>query len=1258
MNRARVAFALLCGLAVCCSVMYITADAGDDVEYTAEAATAHSLYGDGPKSVSSEDVQKAGTIFTNTPDGRMRLVDYLTNVEEEIAAEEAARKRDVQAVREQMDRNMAFNAAARARLQKMLLHKMKENAEQAKRDLGSAMRYVQFRFARAAALSNRREKANEAEQKRLRVRITKDKKHAAAQLKTAVTTQQNAMSSLRDSMNARIKSTNKRVSQNAAQIKASAKAAREALQAAVHKFDKKANNAREEAKKGRSKLAVQLETQDKNIRQWANNKLKVVMEKTAAQFNRVRAKMAADRHHADIALKAATGRMTASLNAEAALESKRFAENTKDIAAAKKEAAARVKKAEADFKTRILLLRATVKKQVADTNARITALSGTVEKNKLAQAKINANVEAEEHRMIKIGNARYKDHLKKDKELATLVAKNKAANDARMKAMAAHYTAELDQVRATMKKNRAHASKMLAKKTSALYGAIGASEKAQMAKNHQLNAQLAQSRLDIANSLRAAKSDFTKRMGNLNHNIARNDRKFQKKMQNLAGVVQAHEQKNAAGRKELSEKMKANKEELDASVAACVRKGEARMAKAEFKLKDMNKKTKASLNMRISAAIAKQKKRASEQIEGLKLNSKESRSEMRKFMLMAVRDACGVAKSRLAKVVKSAKAGFEGAIKMEAASGKVSAAKRAGVMAKVAGIKKSAGASLGAAVGTYEKCLLALKSETSDYSLGLHKKKKKAVSVTHYADVLKQIAASTEAVMKASLAALTAKVTAAKAATKAAATAGSAGSAAASAAALSEVEKALAKAGAASNAKYAGLFKALASQRSAADTGLSAAIKSINDAIAKQAALADSRFSKTVKNINAARKQAAQQVSDSRKAFATYLALLIATSADIETKLSGVVNTASGAIRSHKAFIARENRRVHAEVALVEKLSNKATSDSVRARGKLRALLDENKRAAYEEVKALGGLFGAKIAQIRKTGATSADEEARDLSAVAEKLYSYIAGAQLKALFAKNFHQSKATFAPLKAEFNARLDTLTNLLALGAKSAERGYEVLTGVMRSGASGKDRHLLVEQSKAMLLDMNRKLVRSIQVGETKASRLADRARINTKASDAVLLIGVFESVEAIADHLFAGIQGSRQKIADNYLSLKAYAVTAESKINNYVIKGKGRNLSSLGDLLVSIASLSSVKVRKAEGIGAGASSVPAIFSTSSIKVDDSVNKINGLANEYTGVAAAVRARWSMGLGKYLLMKAEQSMLGKGALQIGRASCRERV
>merc|ERR1712178_588906 len=109
MTRARVAFALLCGLAVCCSVMYITADAGDNVEGESVLAPAKSAYGiGGPTSV-----------------------DF-TNVEKEIAAEEAARKRDVAAVRAQMDRTFAFNQAARKKLKKALLHKMAVNAKKAK----------------------------------------------------------------------------------------------------------------------------------------------------------------------------------------------------------------------------------------------------------------------------------------------------------------------------------------------------------------------------------------------------------------------------------------------------------------------------------------------------------------------------------------------------------------------------------------------------------------------------------------------------------------------------------------------------------------------------------------------------------------------------------------------------------------------------------------------------------------------------------------------------------------------------------------------------------------------------------------------------------------------------------------------------------------------------------------------------------------------------------------------------------------------
>merc|ERR1712167_99115 len=79
------------------------------------------------------------------------------------------------------------------------------------------------------------------------------------------------------------------------------------------------------------------------------------------------------------------------------------------------------------------------------------------------------------------------------------------------------------------------------------------------------------------------------------------------------------------------------------------------------------------------------------------------------------------------------------------------------------------------------------------------------------------------------------------------------------------------------------------------------------------------------------------------------------------------------------------------------------------------------------------------------------------------------------------------------------------------------------------------------------------------------------------------------------------------------------------------------------MTAVAGMSSVKAQKAEGIGSGASTIPAIFSA----------KNNGLVNEYSGVLARVRRVWPMGLGKYLLMKLEESMLAKGVLQVDKVS-----
>merc|ERR1712036_169483 len=464
--------------------------------------------------------------------------------------------------------------------------------------------------------------------------------------------------------------------------------------------------------------------------------------------------------------------------------------------------------------------------------------------------------------------------------------------------------------------------------------------------------------------------------------------------------------------------------------------------------------------------------------------------------------------------------------------------------------------------------------------------------------------------------------------------------------------------------KFGQLYRNMAADRASADSALSASVKNINDGIAKQAALADSRFSKTVKNIAAARAQAAKQVSDARKTFATSIAATVSAVKDQESRLSGEIAVVSGEVARNKAIQLRVNRRTAAELKRITKLSNERHSASIRARGKLRALLDENKRAANEEVKALNKLFTGKLSKIRRRAAKDRIEAARDLSKASQRLYGKLAGIQLQAAYmnkqnskaiASYSKKSQAAIRIARTSLNARLNTLTNVVASNARKVEAGFEVLTGVIRSHrtAASLDRKLIRQQTKSMGQDMQKSIARAIMIGEAKARRVADRARGNLARARRAMLIEISERVENAADNLFKTIQGSHQKIADNYLSLKAYVVTAGDKLKEYVVKGKGKNLSSLGDLLSTVASLSHVKAVKAEGVGAGASKVPAIFTAKNIKVDNSVNKINGLVNEYSGVTNAVRARWPMGLGKYLLLKLEESMLGKGALQVDKVS-----
>merc|ERR1712127_523870 len=140
--------------------------------------------------------------------------------------------------------------------------------------------------------------------------------------------------------------------------------------------------------------------------------------------------------------------------------------------------------------------------------------------------------------------------------------------------------------------------------------------------------------------------------------------------------------------------------------------------------------------------------------------------------------------------------------------------------------------------------------------------------------------------------------------------------------------------------------------------------------------------------------------SAARQEFATDLAAVTATIKEMDTRLTGEVQVVSGSVIEFKAQQHIVNRHVNAEINRVEKLMDARASHSKRARGKLRAILDENKRAAHEEVKALDGLFKGKLAKIRSQAADDSIEAKQDLTDATAEMSEKLDRAQREQLYA------------------------------------------------------------------------------------------------------------------------------------------------------------------------------------------------------------------------------------------------------------------
>jgi hypothetical protein len=1294
-SHARVAFALVCGLALCCAVMYVTADGaetvhaeividdGNSAKYTYKnilhkdlhsvmaantdlaavkglrAANTAVATGTGhEEKVESWDVKKVGTIITDdTPDGRLKLIDYFKKVERQIAAEVSSRKTDIASIRTQMAKNREYNAKARATMKKALLAKMAVNAKKAKDDLHKQMRITAKKFHEQHTLENKRWKATLKRSKKTREIMRKNKKEYNHNLHMAVLNQQRALAALDASTNAKIKKTNEDIAANAAQIKANAIKARKDLDHANDAFDKKMFNIGKEAQAGRSRLVALSKSMDKKVRAMITLKMKKATAWAAKEFQDVRTTMAKNRKQADQALAAESTRLKAALASAKALQDKRFKQTVADIKKTREEADAAIKKMTQGFKMSIYQLTSVVKHSVAKLNSRVTTLSGVITSNKLEQAKVNSAVDKEIKNMIAIGNKREDKLAKKDVALKAVMAANKEDTEKKMETMAKDFYLQLSKIRAQMKKDRAFQSRTLGKATSELFNTLKKNVEEQDKINKKLTEATHQARIDADNALREAKHGFANRLGALHTVVVANDKKANKKIAKLTGVVAANAAKDAHGRMMLKMQSKANKLELKNAIRDAVQKGEKRARQVEAMAKKMNKKTQDALNHRITTEIGTLSKKIHSDIETLKLQSKEARSQMKEEVLTSLREEQSLLKEQLSKVIAWANKKFQVLDENLETEKTTSAAGRAALKADIAAEEKKAKDAISYAVAAQAKGLLALKAETQ------RKIKKTNKDVAAYGEQIAKHAKDVTATMKANIKILETKLKKAKMGFSAELKKADAASVARHVAAIKQIEDGLANADKVNTKKFGDVFEKMGADRVHADQALAAAVKQLNDGLSKHAALEDRRFATTVKDLAKARKDTWEDVKEARKFFTMGFALATSELKKSEGRIQEAIEDVADLVEGDKVIQARVNEQVDKELKLILKLSNDNHAEAKRARGKIGELMNKNKVVAHQEIADLAKSTKADIKATRSYMAKLRAESAKDLTSATEKLYlklnqdSQAQQAELAKMTSTLTTVKASTAAALKKateEFEDKYITLVDNEAANHKKYEEGLQKVTGVAHDWkvAAAKDRELMKIEAKIMNNDLNKAIARAVAIGEAKAKEVLEHSTSNVDAVQRALSQEIAEQVEAMSDNVLKTLHSSRKAIAQNFLSVKGYTAAAKGAISDMIEKGglSKNSLSSIGDFLYAVSEGSTVKTKPAEGVAAGAGFLTATFSGDIVPEVSEINKVNGLVDEYMEIYTSVSMRWPYGLGNYLLKKLSHALTKEGVLTIG--------
>merc|ERR1712196_403616 len=369
---------------------------------------------------------------------------------------------------------------------------------------------------------------------------------------------------------------------------------------------------------------------------------------------------------------------------------------------------------------------------------------------------------------------------------------------------------------------------------------------------------------------------------------------------------------------------------------------------------------------------------------------------------------------------------------------------------------------LGEAIGTQERALLALKTETNTK---ISKMEKDARAV--------------DAQIKSNTNIINGKLNAARKAAVNELSAVSAASAKRYSDSFKAVMKGIEKARKYSQDMFGKVEIQMAKDRAYLDGRFKSEMVNTNNKLTALTALSSANFRKTVKDIKAARAKATKEVADAKKYFKGALVELTAKIKQQENRLVGQRQAVTAMVEADRATQAKINRDTEASLKRIVKIADKRHTESKRARGFLRALFNQNKKIAAKEAADHKLKFAKDLTAATKKLNVALSKESADQAA---KL------AGLKKSLAYTKAATAASLAKAKKEYNSRITTLTNTVVANAGKFEKHLSRVTGAAMNWkkASAADRKVLRNQRNAMFSDLNKGLTRAIQLGEAKAKK----------------------------------------------------------------------------------------------------------------------------------------------------------------------------